>query len=83
MIATIELYQPLHEHLKTVNKRGRVKELKHVVIIGPFVKICPSASSAYKYLGKMGFTFDTNTGNWEHKYKSEEIQNLERNYRKA
>ncbi|MFN4026452.1 MAG: hypothetical protein ACK4IZ_03300 [Flavobacterium sp.] len=58
MIATISLYEPLHDHLKTVNKRGTIKTFKWVVEFGPFVFIKPSEESAHNFLVKKGFVLN-------------------------
>ncbi len=81
MKATIELYEPLHEHLKTKTKGGDLKKFKHVVKIGPIIVIKPSEESAVKYLHDLGFRLNE-TMEYELKYKSEGELNLERNYRK-
>ena len=82
MIATISLYEPLHESLKTVNKRGTVKKFKYVVEFGPFVFIKPSESSAHNFLLKTGFVLNDDCATYSHKYKSDDQLNLERLYKK-
>lgn len=81
MIATIELYEPLHDHLKTKTKYGKLRAFKYVVKIGPFVIIKPSETSAHNYLTKMGFVLNDDI-KYELKRKSKDELFLERNYRK-
>ena len=82
MIATIELYEPLHDHLKTKTKWGELKPFKWVVRIGPIVIIKPSESSAHKYLTDLGFVLNEYCTGYDSKYKSEDEKILERCYRK-
>lgn len=82
MEATIELYEPLYDHLKTVSKSGRRRSFKWVVRFGAVVRICPSERSAYNYLYRMGFRMDDNVKFWKTNKSDEEI-NLENNYRKV
>lgn len=81
MKAKIELYEPLHDHLKTKTKWGKLKTHVWVVTIGPVVKICPSESAADRYLHKMGFTYNIE-GYYEWDKKSVDQLNLEMNYKK-
>ncbi len=82
MSAKLELYEPLHDHLKIKNKRGTINTFVYVVTIGPIVKICPSERSAFRYLKSKGFEFNCDNGEWIHTFKSEDVINLENNYRK-
>lgn len=83
MYSKIELWEPLHDHLKVKNKRGRVNKFVYVVCIGPVVKICPSENSAHRYLVKMGFEMTEDATQYELKYRSEGLINLDKLYRKA
>lgn len=80
MIATITLYEPKEEKLKTVTKRGNKKRFKYVVEIGPFVFIKPSEAAACNFLAKKGFVHSSDFTYYYHKYKSDDQLNLERNY---
>ena len=80
MIATISLYEPKEDRLKTVTKRGAKKRFKYVVEIGPFVFIKPSEESAVNFLSKKGFVHSSDFTHYYHKYKSDDQFNLERNY---
>lgn len=79
MIATVELYEPKHDHLKTVSKHGKKSSLKFVVKIGPLVFIKPSAMSANNFLFKKGFMVNEDV-EWELKFKSDEEVRLDYNY---
>lgn len=81
MIATIELYEPLHDYLKTKTKYGKLKAFKYVVTVGPIIVIKPSETSAHNYLTKLGFILNDDV-QYELKYKSEDEVFLEKNYRK-
>jgi hypothetical protein len=80
MIATISLYEPKEEVLKTVTKRGAKKTFKYVIEIGAFVFIKPSEESACNFLAKKGFVLSSDFTHYYHKYKSDDQLNLENNY---
>lgn len=82
MKATIELYEPLFDHLKTVDRHGRLKAHKWVVKFGPVVKICPSEKSAANYLYKMGFRMNDNA-EYVLTCRSDDQIDLDRFYRNA
>lgn len=79
MEASIELYEPIHDHLKTVDRRGNSKRFKWVARFGPVAKICPSEKTALNYLYKMGFRYKEDGRLWL-SVKSEDEIELERNY---
>jgi len=81
MIATVELYEPLLDYLKTKTKHRGLKTLVHVIKIGSIIVIKPSEASAHRYLTKLGFVLNESV-QYELKYKSEDELSLERNYRK-
>lgn len=81
MKATLELYEPLHEHLRTVSKNGQVSCVKYVIKIGPIVIIKSSERTAHRYLHKMGFRLN-DKAQYELKMKSHDELNLETNYQK-
>lgn len=83
MKATIKLYEPKHEHLKTTTKRGVKKAFKWIIEIGPFVFIKPSEESAVNFLASKGFVMSSDFTHYYHKYKSDDQFNLERNYIKC
>lgn len=83
MIATISLYEPLHDHLKTISKSGRKKAHKYIIEFGPFVFIKPSEQSAINFLTKKGFVLNEDFKTYSHKYKSDDQINLEKNYHKV
>ena len=80
MIATIKLYEPKEDRLKTVTKIGTKKRFKYVVEIGPFVFIKPSEKSASDFLAKKGFVHSSDFTHYYHKYKSDDQLNLQANY---
>ena len=83
MEASIELYQPHHEHLKFKRKHGDIKPFVWIARIGVVSKICPSERSASNWLEKHGFIYDFDENDklkWIHKRKSEYELFVERNY---
>ena len=85
MEASLDLYEPLHDHLKTKTKSGEKKAFVYIARIGPVFKVCPSETSAWRWFAKHGYTYDFDKHgklNWIPKYENQEQTFIERNYKK-
>jgi hypothetical protein len=80
LTATIELYQPKHDHLKTKTKHRGVKPFVYVVRIGGMIIIKPSEISADKWLYRNGFRLSEDCTHYVQTHKSDDHVFLEHNY---
>ena len=82
MKATLNLYEITSKELIKQDNHGHDINLMYVVKIGPFVKYFRTDRAAWKYLEKMGFKYDHESGQWEVSGFSEDELNLKRHYKK-
>lgn len=86
MKISIEKYEPLHDRLKFMNKKGEAKPFVYIARIGVVAKICSSERIAGDWLEKHGYELKFNSKDqleWVLSRKSEFELDIEENYKKC